>query len=334
MSIWLILLTRLRRHSVYHLIIPLAGGITVEALIEAFIGDNNIIVSLIGLSRFRTLSLILGIVFSYLVVMYFMIRNETRKKLKEETYVRLQDTLDAARSYYGISIIPLTEWFDPGIQVYLAKLLNRKLEPDDFEHERTLLFFSKREYENAKTPLMDEEHYGKCLAHMHRDCDIPLSFLKREDIFEVLDQLSPEEKQALGCYPRWTNWRVLSFFRKLPLRWLRRQINQLDFGVVVRPNGDARVLRVSKHGDDVCIKEEIKGDAARPYVRLIQLIRDKVYDSETNKLLAEHDFVIGYGYEPRVQKEAASKSGKLLAEHDFVTGDGYEGRVRKAGGAS
>ena len=310
MSIWRILLTRLRKHSIYHLIIPLAGGIIVEALIERFIGENNTLVSLTGPSWFRTLSLVSGVFVSYLVIMYFLIRKETEKRIPEVARAKLQDTLDAAKSYYGVSIIPLTEWFDPGIQVYLAKLLNRKLEPDDFEHERTLLFFSNREYQNANLPLMDEEHYGKCLALMHADCDIPLSFLKRREIFEILDHLSVEDKEALGCYPRWTNWRVLSFFRKLPLRWLRHRIKQLDFGVIVRPNHPTRVLRVSKHGDDVCIKEEIKGDAAQPYIRLVELIKDKVYDSETNKLLAEHDFVRGYGFESRVREKATNKSGK------------------------
>ena len=316
--VWRILLTRLRKHSIYHLIIPLAGGIIVEALIERFIGENNNIVFLTGPTWFRTASLVAGVCVSYLVVMYFLIKKETRKRIPEMARAKLQDALDVAKSYYGVSIIPLTEWFDPGIQVYLAKLLNRKLEPDDFEHERTLLFFSNREYENANLPLMDEEHYGKCLALMHADCDIPLSFLRRNEIFEMLDELSIEENEALGCYPRWTNWRPLRFFRKLPLRWLRRRINELDFGVIVRSNLDKRVLRVSKHGDDVCIKEEIKGQAAQPYIKLVQIIRDRVYDPETNKLRAEHDFIRSYGYEDRIRTRQVQEA---WAEHNFVAGD-------------
>jgi hypothetical protein len=327
--VWRILLTRLRKHSIYHLIIPLAGGIMVEALIERFIGENNIIVSLIGLGRFRTLSLVAGVFASYLLVMYFLIRQETRKRIPERARAKLQDICDVAKSYYGVSIIPLTEWFDPGMQVYLAKLLNHKLEPDGFEHERTLLFFSNREYEHPNLCLMDEEHYGKCLALMHADCDIPLSFLNRKEIFEVLDKLSCEEKEALGCYPRWTNWPILSFFRRLPLRWLRRQIEELDFGVIVRANDDTRVLRVSKHGDDVRIKEEIKGDPARPYIKLMKLIKEQVYDPETHTLRFEHDFVRSYGYEARIRTRQIQQE---LAKHGITTADDKVG-VRAPTGA-
>src|SRR5205807_8797590 len=118
---------------------------------------------------------------------------ERKKRIDEGSLAKLQDTLDTAKSFHGLSVIPLTEWFDPAMQVYLAKLFNRKLEPDDFEHGRTLLFFSNREYKSAMVPFVDENHVGRCLAHMHSDCDIPLSFLRREQIFELLEELSADE---------------------------------------------------------------------------------------------------------------------------------------------
>src|SRR5712692_9621894 len=98
----------------------------------------------------------------------------------------------------------------------------------------------------------------------------PSHFSTGKRFLKSWTKLSLKEKEALGCYPRWTNWRFLSFFRKVPLRWLRRQIRELDFGIIVRANNDTRVLRVSKHGDDVRIKEEIKGDSAQPYIKLMQ----------------------------------------------------------------
>jgi len=285
MSLWRILVNKLTRHSLYHLFIPLAVGLIAEQLSDKLFG---------GVTRW--IGFFSGVFLSYAVIMYFLIKKDTRNRIDEGALAKLQDTLNCAKNYYGLSIIPLAEWFDPTIQVYLAKLLNRKLEPDDFEHERTLLFFSNREYRSARADLVDENHYGKCLAHMHRDCDIPLSFLQRKEIFALLDKLEPDEKEALGCYPRWTNWRPFRRLRKIPLRWLRRRIPQLDCAVVTKSDGEITVLRVSKRGGEVRIGQQLKGDDVLPYTKLIRLIREKLYDSETKELLAEYDFIRNYGY--------------------------------------
>ncbi|MDX6447070.1 MAG: hypothetical protein QOH71_4144 [Blastocatellia bacterium] len=295
MSLWRILINKLTRHSLYHLFIPLAVGLIIERLSDPLFGGDT-----------RWLGFFSGVFLSYAVIMYFLIKKETRNRIDEGALARLQDTLDHAQNYYGLSIIPLAEWFDPTIQVYLAKLLNRKLERDDFELERTLLFFSNREYRSARAELVDENHYGRCLAHMHRDCKIPLSFLQRKEIFALLEKLEPQEKEALGCYPRWTNWRPLRRSRKIPLRWLRRRISQLDCAVVTKENGEVIVLRVSKRGGEVRIAEQLRGDEVRPYTKLIQLIRDKVYDSRSRELLAEYDFVRNYGYD-KVRNKRAQK---------------------------
>ena len=322
MSVWGILLSRLRKHATFHLIIPLGGGVFVEEVVVWLALSRPWLLS------FRMASLITGVVLSYIFVMLILIWIETKKRIEETDLAQLQDTLDYAKSYYGFSIIPLTEWFDPAIQVYLAKLFNRKLEPDDFEHERTLLFFSSGEYKNAKTPFADEYHYGRCLAHMHRDCDIPLSFLRRKEIFEVLDQLDFEEKQALGCYPRWTAWwglrriQKIRRFQKVSLRRMRRRIDGLDFAIVERPDGEKRVLQVSKRGEEVRIKNQIKGAPAQPYIKLMQKIKDRIYDPETNKLRAENDFIRGYGYEDRIRVREIQQT---LTRHKFVPPDASGG---------
>lgn len=296
MSLWRILINKLTKHSLYHFFIPLVMGLVGEYLVDTFITENK-----------RWVGFFSGLFLSYGLIMYVLIRKERSKRIDEGALAKLQDTLDDAESFYGLSVIPLTQWFDPTVQVYLTKLLNRKLEPDDFEYERTFLFFSKREYKNALADLVDENHYGKCLAHMHRDCDIPLSFLQRSEIFTLLDQLTPREKEALGCYPRWTNWRFLQGLRRIPLRWLRRRISQLDFALV-KSGSEVSVLRVSKRGEEVRIAKKIKGGAVEPFVKLVQLIREKVYDSNTKELLAEHDFVRNYGYENRVRRERELQS--------------------------
>src|SRR5260370_29559869 len=192
--------------------------------------------------------------------MYFVIKNDTATRIAEGEYTYLEDTLSEVNSFFGVSIIPLEEWFDPSMQVYLAMLINRKLMPSNFEHERTLLFFSNRESKNATVPLMDENHYGRCLAHIHRDCEIPLSFLNRDEIFRILKSLSKDEKEVLGCYPRWTNWRITHLLRvnRIPLRWLRRRIPQLVFALVGKGEDPQAVFRVSKDGTDDHIAQTIE----------------------------------------------------------------------------
>src|SRR5437016_5567544 len=138
MSIWRILLGKLRKHSLYHLFIPLGAGIIGEIVVDNFVISNK-----------RWIGFFSGLFLSYSVIMYVLIWKERKKRIDEGSLAKLQDTLDTAKSFHGLSVIPLTEWFDPAMQVYLAKLFNRKLEPDDFEHGRTLLFFSNREYKSA-----------------------------------------------------------------------------------------------------------------------------------------------------------------------------------------
>src|SRR5690349_4872328 len=115
-GIWRILLTKLKKHSIYHLIIPLAGGIIVDIIIKLLFGDDNKIIKLIGPFNYHLLSLILGVWISWLIVMVILINQESKKRVDERTLATLEDTLNDATSYHGVSVIPLTEWFEPAVQ--------------------------------------------------------------------------------------------------------------------------------------------------------------------------------------------------------------------------
>jgi hypothetical protein len=306
MTIWLILLNRLRKHAMLHLIIPLAIGLMVESVGEGLItGHGDKIESWLPflwhyLFSTRTMLLVAGVFFSYIGVMYILIGRETKVRVDERDLAGLQKTLNDAESYFGLSVMHLEEWFDPSMQVYLAKLVNRKLarchlQPQpDFEHERTLLFFSNSESKRATVLLTDENHFGRCLARLHKDCDIPLSYLDRKEIFDILKDFTDEEREALGCYPRWTNWPLGRAARRIPLRWLRRRIKQLDCAVVRKKGGEVCVLRVSKHGAEVRIREQFTGPRAEPYTKLLELIRKKIYPNGTKDLDNNHDFISIY----------------------------------------
>ena len=301
-----ILLSRFRKHLVLHLLVPLAIGILVETayvtifdidelrIIEGNASRSALIMSY--LFSFRTLALVAGVFVSYAVVMLILIKKELVIRVDNSDLARLQDALNNAKSYFALSLIPLEEWFDPAVQVYLAKLLNRKLTASNFEHQRTLLFFSTVEADNAKRQLMDEYFHARCLAHMHKDCGIPLSYLQRKEIFKILDGMSPDDREALGCYPRWTKRRPFHFYRKLPLRFARRLVQGLDFALVIKQDGSMSVLRVSKHGPEVRIAHELRGPRVDPYKRLVEAIKATIYLDGGSDLDAGHDFLrIYYG---------------------------------------
>ncbi|MDQ3742803.1 MAG: hypothetical protein M3444_00185 [Acidobacteriota bacterium] len=297
--IWLILLHRLRKHAMLHLVAPLVIGLIVESFIEGLITIPNYrltsLPSWLGFyssySVLRTLLLFAGVFVTYIFIMVYIINKETKFRTNFTHLATLKNTLDNARSYFGISVIPIEEWFEPSMQVYLAKLFNRKLEGNDFEHERTLLFFSEGELNRATLPLMDEHYHGRCLAHMHRDCDIPLSYIGRKDIFKILGGLSDEDRVVLCCYPRWTGWRPFRVFRRVvPLRWLRWRIPSLDMAVVEMKDGTRLVLRISKHGTEVLVRK-IKGEPAQPYLHFLDKIREEIYEDGTRQLKDDYDFV-------------------------------------------
>lgn len=293
-NIWRILLSRLSKHAVAHLIIPLLIGIFVETLVAVFILEHTI-TSLFGTQLVPTISLIAGVFVSYILIMYVLIKKETSVRIAEGDLSYLDEQLDKAHSFFGVSIIPLKEWFDPAMQVYLAKLIARKFMANNFQHERVLIFFSDRESRNVWAPLMDENHYGRCLAHLHRDYEIPLSFLNRRQIFKILDELSVDEKHALGCYPTWTKWRLTHPLRRLPLRYLKRRIARLDFAVVGNGEKEPAVLCISKDGEEVRIAREIRGANATPYLRVASLIKEAVRDGDSH-LSKDHDFVRRFSY--------------------------------------
>jgi hypothetical protein len=295
-SIWGIIFDRLKKHSVHHLIIPLIGGFAVEwlvhQLIEKIFGHNEEVARIVSTLSFRFSILVLGVGISWLVVMFFMIWHETNKRVEENSLAILEENLKEAIGYHGVSVIRLTEWFDPALLLYVTRLMRRKLEANNLRHERTLVFFSDREEEKSKVEMTDEYYYGRCLARMHLDLRIPLSFLTRKDIFNLLEEAEEEEKRALCLYPRWTNWKFLKRAQRFPLRRLRLRIPSLDFALLTNTDGSKTVLQFSKHGEKVDIKAETTKEKIKPYEDLITRIRGVVYESD--RLRASHNFLSRY----------------------------------------
>jgi len=314
MGIWWSLIERLKKHSIHHLIIPLAGGIFVEGLAALTVGKSNKITSAIGVLLLHVLSLILGVCISWFIVMIILINQETQRTVEEDALAILEAELDDATSYFGVSVIPLTEWFDPTITIYVTRLLSRKLEHDNFRHERTLLFFSDSEYEKSRDHYTDEYHYGKCLAHLHSDCGISLSFMQRKEIFAVFDQLEEKYKNKLGCHASWTN-KSASFDRKPSRRRLKNQIANLDFALITKPDETSSVLRVSKRGDRVSIGKPLEGDDVEPYVKLVRAIKKTIYKS--NRLRTDNNFLKKYGVTERDRQKPKREAAGMQTYTDY-----------------
>jgi len=93
----------------------------------------------------------------------------------------------------------------------------------------------------------------------------------------------------------------------------------LDFALVGKGEDPQAVLRVSKDGADVRIAQKIEGEAAEPYKKLVQLIRNEVYDSKGELLNKDHDFIKLHGYVPKKQFQSESLSHFLHTKtHGFI----------------
>src|SRR5262245_24210815 len=117
MIILRIIFSRLKKHLLYHLIIPLIGGISVEYVDHRFVSEESAIAALFGgIFWFRTLVLILGVAISWVLVMLLLINHETKRRITRRNLMKLEKRLNSATSYFGVSIIPLEDWFEPGSQ--------------------------------------------------------------------------------------------------------------------------------------------------------------------------------------------------------------------------
>lgn len=291
MSIYRIILKLFGRHLVYHLLIPLIAGLSVELLIFRFAGggelpDMGSVVDYLFSSE--RLGLYGGIVATYLLIAGYRLRKETMLQMGKGQIATLDDALKNATSFFATSTIRLREWFEPNVQEYFSHIVKCHLQRQDFQHERVLLFFTKGDVKDARERYLDG-HYAKPLAEIHRNYGIKLAFLQRSDIQLILDTLSFEDKKALGCYPRWLQWWVVGaewYLRR------RRRIRSLDFAFV-RYETSATVFPFSKKGDLLTLRKYDGSARVEPYERLMAAIRERIYQAGVGEpiLRAEYDLI-------------------------------------------
>jgi len=282
-----IILKVLIQHALYHLVIPLVVGIGFEVL------ASKVWESLLNWGQptpsARLGFLVAGIAITYFVITSILLYKETSVEYKMLKLNTLKETLKDAEIYFAVSTIHLGGWFNPYVQSYLANIVNRRLEDENFLHERVLLFFTKSDLRRAKE--LPDRYYAQALTDIHINYKIPLAFLERKDILEILRSLKHEELQTIGCYPKWA-FKVTDANKD---KWLgrRRRFPELDFAFIEKKNDVKCVLPFKKKGDDVEIEvksntEKENEELVAVYEILVAKIREKIHPVEG--LDVKHDF--------------------------------------------
>ncbi|HEX7957083.1 MAG TPA: hypothetical protein VF508_09080 [Pyrinomonadaceae bacterium] len=286
---WKILARIFRRHITYHLLIPLVVGVCVDflAMLVTHSWPHVLVEMQTHLLSAEGLGLIGGIFAAYFVIMYFVVKEETTARIDSAGQAILSGCLQGAASYFAVNVIGIREWFGPATQEYLSVIARRHRDNPGFRHERVLLFFSERDFDDLVTPYLDY-NYAHALVQIHKNYDIPLSFLRRKDIHRILSALTDHQRKVVGCYGGWLGWFPKKVFG-YPLWRLRRRFAHMGFALIEMEHGETVVLRVSKHGDNMNI-EKIAGHAADPYAKVVKLIKHTVHDPATHAVKTEYDF--------------------------------------------
>ncbi len=275
-----------QRHLMYHLIFPLVVGLGIEY------GTHRLAETRQGIF-WTSLSLfapILGIVLTYLAVMFFVFKSETQMGLRRIKSNKLEEALKHATGFLGIAAIDLREWFEPSPQVYLATILKRKIEKPDFVYNR-ILVFSKSHFKDLDSQYLDY-YFAKALIEQHKAHGIGLAYLSPEELTQVMKKFDIREGKAIGYYPNWLpDW----LLKSTPASWLTVWHRRLALSVV-QHDGAERFMPFSKHKINVDvkdIKDKIPDDARiRAYQKLVDEIRKMVFVE--GAIDGDHDFTTYY----------------------------------------
>lgn len=275
-----------QRHLMYHLIFPLVVGLGIEfethRLAETRQG--------IFWTSLSLLAPIIGIVLTYLVVMFFVFRSETRMGLRRITSNKLEDALKEATGFLGVAAIDLREWFEPSPQVYLATILKRKMEKSDFVYNR-ILVFSKSGFKDLNSQYLDF-YFAKALIEQHKAHGIGLAYLRPAELTQIMRKFDVREGKAIGYYP---NWLPVWLLKATPASWRTIWHRRLALSVV-QQDGNERFMPFSKDRINVDvedIKDKIPDDARiNAYQKLVGEIRRTVFKGAV--IDADHDFTTYY----------------------------------------
>lgn len=200
----------------------------------------------------------------------------------------LDGVLSDSTGYFAFAAIPLREWFDASVQVYLARLVARQVHVPGYSHERVLLFFSRGDLDAVHASYLDE-YYARCLIRIHELYEIKLAFLPHAELFETLERLTVAERKALGCYPRLMALLPDGVLQHVRLSWTSRPIRALAFAVVSFAAMPSSIVLFSKGPRSLAIRQVRQEAAMAPYLKLVEQVKARILRPD-GTLSPEYDF--------------------------------------------
>ncbi len=270
------------RHWRSHLVAPLLVGIVFESL-NAWAALRGRPVSEFGAYLISPQGLIshlgiLSLIITFLCVAVWYVHQDAKPPWTNEVGTQLDELLNGATSFFATCTIPLADWFHPDTQRYFSHLLKSRLAGKRFPQHRVLLFKDDRELAEANEQYLGA-HYSKSLAEIHRNYEIPLGYLKPNDILDIM--------KSFDLTGRAAGWKNPDQYETAVRTGIHREtISTLDFGIIGYGDNQYKVYTFDKTGDS--IKLEVIVDV-EPYLKLRDQIRTRVFN---NKGLpnANHNF--------------------------------------------
>jgi hypothetical protein len=289
---YVILARVLRRHLVFHLVIPLIIGVLVEAIYTHFWDAVTWSVLPSQLLSGHRIALYVGVATAYVVVIGVLIRSETNIGLRRIELHDLTLKLRGSKSFFAIAPTPLSEWFDPALQVYFVTLFGERLRSNPpFRYERVLLLPSRTSRKYLNSDYLDG-YFAKCLIEIHKQMGINLYFLEWSAIAEVLKCLTREERVSVGYYPAFAR-RLPEFLVNVLLVPFRRgRIRKIGCAIIENGNGSRSAFRFAKRENVIDVEVQL-GVHGNVYLRFADLIKNVLYESP-GVVKPLHDFTKYY----------------------------------------
>src|SRR6185503_15265453 len=140
------------RHSIgLHLVIPLFIFVPGEFLVANYI-EHTPTTPEWALHAFLPRLALLYLTF--IVVVGRVVNEEGRAKVKD--IGALDSALLNATHYFAVSTTSMREWFEPSVQVYLARVVSAGTQHSGFVHQRVQLFLSEADLGDVKATYLDE----------------------------------------------------------------------------------------------------------------------------------------------------------------------------------
>src|SRR5258707_11332544 len=261
----------LRKHALFHLVIPIIAGVLVEATYSVIVDHIRLFELPAHLLSGPKIALYVGILLAYIAVIGILIKIETHIGLRQLDLHELTDQLHTAKSFFAVGTLSLDEWFDPAVQVYFATTLQERVANPKFRYERILLAGSPSAGTDLNSDYLDGYH-AKCLIEIHKRFRLNLYYIDWPELMTVIRKLKPQEKIDVGFSS--SSATIPEKWKPLMFRKIRPKVRWAAVGIIESANGSKAPFRFSKHSK--MVKVQLEPPKQTPScVRFVELLKNK-----------------------------------------------------------